>query len=249
MSELKNETSRVVDECKIALKQTLNRLEKTHESDEWEENEDLLAAVEDVQKIYEMLKTQSFVNDNDNYDNKEQLTETIAVLQSCIVYFDENNQYGFALKQILPVGNYVWMNRNGNNDGPLDVQTLVDILDRQTKKLRANKKARVVDFYACVDINLPDDCSSADLQREEEFNLLVRNRVPEVQNFTEKMLCAKRLEYKSRGNKYKSISLYKKLMSDTEPLKKYWLHSSILKTGIENGWRVTKVHNALTFTA
>ena len=212
--------------------------------------------VEEVQKLYELLKTQSFDdydaaadNDDDSDAYKKRLVETIAILQSCIIYFDENNQYGFALKQILPFGNYMWLKGNERNDGPVDVQTLVDILREQTRRLRENKKVRVVDFYTCVDIHLPDDCSKADLQREEEFNLMVRNRVPEVQNFTEKMLRLKRMEYKARGGKYKSISLYKKLMSGTEPLKKYWIHSSILKTGLENGWRVTKVHNVLTFTA
>ena len=121
-----------------------------------------------------------------------------------------------------------------------------EILAEQTIKLREDKKARVVDFYTCVDIHLPDTCSKADLQREEEFNLLVRNQVPEVYNFTEKMLRSKRSEYKLKNNKYKSISLYKKLMSGTAPIMKYWIHSPILKTALQNGWKVTRVHNTLT---
>ena len=182
--------------------------------------------------------------------NGEEMIETICVLQSCIIYFDENNQYGCALKQILPIGNYVWLNHSLNTPGrDVTVETLKDILETETVQLRADKKARVVDFYTCVDIQLPDTCSTADLQREEEFNLLVRNQVPEVYNFTEKMLCAKRNEYKLRSNKYTSLSLYKKLMSGTTPQMKYWVHSSMLKTALNNGWKVTRVHNTLTFSS
>ena len=107
----------------------------------------------------------------------------------------------------------------------------------------------MVDCYACVDIELSPDCSTADIRREEEFNLLARNQVPQVYNFSEKMLRARRCEYKMMEGKYKSLQLYKKPMSSVAPLKRYWVHSSMLKVAFNNGWRVTKVHNILTFTA
>ena len=79
--------------------------------------------------------------------------------------------------------------------------------------------------------------------------MLVRNQVPEVYNFTEKMLRAKRSKYKMKSDKYKNITLYKKLMSGTAPLIKYWIHSAMVKTALNNGWKITRVHNTLTFTA
>ena len=243
---LKEETHRVIKECKSTLEANLTRLEKLHEADEIEEDKTLLEAVENVQKMYEVLKTQSFAKPQ---ATSEEMIEIICILQSCIIYFDENNQYGCALKQILPIGNYVWLNYSNITGKEINVSTLEEILAEQTIKLREDKKSRVVDFYTCVDIHLPGTCSKADLQREEEFNLLVRNQVPEVYNFTEKMLRSKRSEYKLKNNKYKSISLYKKLMSGTAPIMKYWIHSSILKTALQNGWKVTRVHNTLTFTA
>ena len=245
VESLKEETYRVVKECKRALKATLSRLREVHEANEIEEDTKVLEAVEQMQGMYEILKTQSFVKSE---VTSEELIETICVLQSCIIYFDENNQYGYALKQILPVGNYVWLNYS-QVTGRVTIEKLQEILAEQTRKLRADRKARVVDFYTCVDIILPDTCSKADLQREEEFNLLVRNKVPEVFNFTEKMLRSKRNEYVLKGDKYRSISLYKKLMSGTEPIMKYWIHSSMLKIALTNGWKVVRVHNTLAFTA
>ena len=243
---LKEETHRVIKECKSTLENTLTKLREVHEVGEVEDDQKLLDAVQQVQDMYELLKTQAFVKPN---VTSEEMIETICVLQSCIIYFDENNQYGSALKQILPIGNYVWLNYSKKTGGDVQVETLVKILADQTIKLRADKKARVVDFYTCVDLILPNTCSKADLQREEEFNLLVRNQVPEVYNFTEKMLRSKRNEYKLRSNRYTSLSLYKKVMSGTAPQMKYWIHSSILKTALNNGWKVTRVHNTLTFTA
>ena len=73
--------------------------------------------------------------------------------------------------------------------------------------------------------------------------------MPQVYNFTEKMLRSKGSEYKLKDNKYKGISLYKKLMSGTAPITKYWLHSSMLKTALQNGWKVKRVYNTLAFTA
>ena len=245
VESLKEETYRVVKECKRALKATLSRLREVHEANEIEEDTKVLEAVEQMQGMYEILKTQSFVKSE---VTSEELIETICVLQSCIIYFDENNQYGYALKQILPVGNYVWLNYS-QVTGRVTIEKLQEILAEQTRKLRADRKARVVDFYTCVDIILPDTCSKADLQREEEFNLLVRNKVPEVFNFTEKMLRSKRNEYVLKGDKYRSISLYKKLMSGTVPIMKYWIHSSMLKIALTNGWKVVRVHNTLAFTA
>ena len=246
LQEMRKETYRVLEECKQTLRENLDSLRKTHEEDEIETDTELMEAVEQIQQLYTTLKTQAFVDVEEA--TEEQLTELIVVLQSCIIYFDENNQYGYALKQILPIGNYVWLNYNKDGN-EIKVETLEEILAEQTTKLRADKKARVVDFYTCVDVHLPEDCSKDNLQCEEEFNLLVRNQVPEVYNFPEKMLRAKRCEYKLKADKYKNISLYKKLMSGTAPLTKYWIHSSILKTSLLNGWRVTRVHNTLTFVA
>ena len=163
LKALKEETYQVVEDWKRALETNLNRLKELHDADEIEEDEKLLEAVENVQRMYEVLKTQSFVKPE---ATSEELLETICVLQSCIIYFDENNQYGHALKQILPIGNYVWLNYSSKG-GDVNVSTLEEILEEQTRKLREDKKARVVDFYTSVDIHLPEDCSKADLQREE----------------------------------------------------------------------------------
>ena len=82
--------------------------------------------------MYEILKTQSFVSEQ---STREDMTELICILQSCIIYFDENNQYGYALKQILPVGNYVWLNYNANGS-EISASTLKEMLAEQTKKIR-----------------------------------------------------------------------------------------------------------------
>ena len=81
------------------------------------------------------------------------------------------------------------------------------------------------------------------------FKTNILTQVPQVYNFTEKMLLSKRSEYKLKDGKYKTISLYKKLMSGTAPMRRYWIHSSILNMALNNGWKVTKVYNTLTFTA
>ena len=155
----------------------------------------------------------------------------------------QNNQYGRALKQILPVGNYAWLKT-------ATVKTLVDILAKQKSNLKSDPKSRVVDFFACVNIELDQKtCSSADLQREEEFNLLVRNQTPNVFNYTEKMLRVARREYSKIPGKYTSVATHKKLMSGTKPMLCYWAHSSIIDLALKNGWKITNVHNVLTFTA
>ena len=97
-------------------------------------------------------------------------------------------------------------------------------------------------------MHLPDDCSSSDRQREEEFNQLVRNMVPNVFHYTEKMLRSKRSAYARQPGRYKAIPLYKKLMSGTAPLKRYWIHSLIINLALANGWKITRIHNTLTFT-
>lgn len=240
LNAIRADVRRVTKDCKQKLRENLKRLNEEYSSEEIESNKDMLDAVENLQRFYENLKNrETTIQDMDN----KSLSEFLVVLQSCLIYYDENNQYGRALKQILPVGNYVWLARD------VTVGTLVEILDKQKADLKRNTKSRVIDFYTCVDIELPADCSNSDRQREEEFNLLVRNQTPNVFNYTEKMLRIKRCEYVRRPGKYKSIALCKKLMSGTAPTHRYWIHSSILNLALTNGWKVTAVHNTLTFTA
>ena len=202
--------------------------------------------IEDTQRLYETLKDCAFQGGENLKDDEEFLM----LLQSCIIYFDENNQYGYALKQTLPIGNYMWMTYDEESRGDIKPQTLIDILKQQRRKLEENPKASIVDFYACVNISLhTDECTKSEMQRGEEFNLLVRNKVPEVYNFTEKMLCTKRCEYSRRKDVFKKIPTYKKLISGVEPLKNYWVHSSILREALLDGWTIDKVSNTLVFTA
>ena len=227
LKEFQKEVCRVVEECKKKLKRYTEQLKQGFQPEEMESNKDLLQAVIDLQKFYEEIKTRET---EINVTSKECLYEFVVVLQSCLIYFDENNQYGQALKQILPVGNYVWLNKNVNE------KMLFEILHKQEEDLKRNKKVRVVDFYTCVDIELPENADNLDIQREEEFNLLVRNIVPNVFNYTEKQLRSKRSEYLRQPGKYKVIPMYKKLMSGTAPMKRYWIHSSLINLAIQNGW-------------
>ena len=240
LNSIREEVRRVTSDCKHKLRENLEKLNEEYSAEEIESNKDLLDAVANLQKFHENLKNRET---NIQHMDETSLSEFMVVLQSCLIYYDENNQYGRALKQILPVGNYAWLARD------VTVETLVGILDKQKTDLKGNAKARVVDFYACVDIELPTDCSNSDRQREEEFNLLVRNQTPNVFNYTEKMLRIKRCEYVRKPGKYKSVPLYKKLISGTSQMRRYWIHSSLLKMALTNGWKVTAVYNTLTFTA
>lgn len=226
LEAIKEEVRRVTKECKGKLRQNLKRLREECNSGEIESDNNLLDNVENLQRFYENLKNrETRIQDMD----EKSLSAFLIVLQSCMIYYDENNQYGRALKQILPVGNYVWL--------ALDVtaETLVEILDKQKADLKKNEKSRVIDFFTCVDIELPADCSTSDRQREEEFNLLVRNQTPNVFNYTEKMLRVKRCEYVRKPGKYKNIATTRKLMSGTSPMRRYWIHSSLLNLALRNG--------------
>ena len=108
-----------------------------------------------------------------NSEELKENTKVVSILQSALIYYDENNQYGYALKQILPVGNYSWI--YCNQDGTcLTQQFLEHVLAKQKLDLKNNPKACVIDFYANVDIELPTDCTAEQLQKAEELNLLER---------------------------------------------------------------------------
>ena len=87
---LKEETYRVVEDCKLAFENNLVRLRELQEADNFEEDEKILEAVENIKKLYEILKAKYFV---DFQSTSAELTETICILQSCITCFEENNQY------------------------------------------------------------------------------------------------------------------------------------------------------------
>ena len=231
LDTLKDETHKVIEHCKVKLKETLGGLKEQNQEQEIERDEKVLEAVENLKKNYKHIKTKEFEVSAEFSTPSEMM---IYVLQSCIIYLDENNQYGNALKQIMSVGNYTWINTTSDGDH-VDLSTLEKILATQANKLREDKKARVVDFYTCVVIELSVDCSKADLQRKEEFNLFAHNQVLQVCNFTEKMLRYKMSEYKLKDGTYKCVSLYNKLMSGTVPMKRYWIHSSILNMPVKNG--------------
>ena len=130
------------------------------------------------------------MDENQLSEELKENTEVVSILQSALIYYDENNRYGYALKQILPVGNYSWI--YCNQDGTcLTQQFLEHVLAKQKLDLKNNPKARVIDFYANVDIELPTDCTAEQLQKAEELNLLVRNTTPKLQNYSEKMLRTK----------------------------------------------------------
>ena len=59
----------------------------------------------------------------------------------------------------------------------------------------------------------------------------------------------KAIQYVKKPGKYKSITVNKKLISGTSPLSRYWIHSSILNLALNNGWKITNVHNTLSFVA
>ena len=240
LNEVKQETLRVMQECKKKLEELIEEKEELNlPENELETDEFLIDSVGQMQQFYEMVKIKEC--SVTTATNTTDLEEFILVLQTILVHYDENNQYGNSLKQILPVGNYCWLKS-------VSIDILKEILVEQKFKLKRNKKTRVVDFYACVDMHLPDDCASTDRQREEEFNLLVRNMVPNVFHYTEKMLRSKRSAYAEQPGRYKALSLYKKFMSGTAPLKRYWIHSLIVNLALTNGWKITRIHNALTFT-
>ena len=243
----REESRRVVKESKEKTLEFLRLIIAEQLQDEKSQNTpEQNAEVEETQRLYETLKDCAFEGGEDLKEDEEFLM----LLQSCIIYFDKNNQYGYALKQTLPVGNYMWMRYDKETGGSVKPQTLVDILNQQRRKLEANPKATIVDFYTCVNINLhTDTCTKSEMKRGEEFNLLVRNKVPEVYNFTEKMLTTKRCEYVRQKNVYKKIPTYSKLISGVEPLKNYWIHSSILREALLDGWTIDKVCNTLVFSA
>ena len=249
--KLKEEVFATITGCKEAQSRHLEEISQD-EYREWESTDAAKFAkmtdhVSQIEEIYERARTSAFRLPDKQTKEGEEL-ETIAVLQSSIVYMDENNQYGNALKNILPIGNFTFVTCYADGT-PLDQAFIEHLLQQQDNNLKRNRKARVLDFFACVDIELPENCSPEQLQRAEEFNLLVRNRIPKVTNFTEKMLRNKRLEYKNKEGKYTSLSLNKKLMCGTEKLKSYFCHSAMLNSALLDGWKITKVHNLVAFGA
>ena len=154
-----------------------------------------------------------------------------------MLYFDENNQYGRALKRPLPVGNYCWMIRP-------TAKALKEIMCE--KKRREDDGQRVVDFFGCVDLELPDDCSPEDRQCEEEFNLLVANDTPNAFKFSEQQTRTVRsTRQEDRQNKVQVAE--QETDVGEERHNNYWLHSSLLGMALANGWRITRVRNAVMF--
>ena len=228
------EIERVVVECNgkipITTTTTVNIVEE-EEQEKKKKDVDANRLLRSVTEEYAELKK----NGRLLAENLDPATEALVVfLQNTMLYFDENNQYGGALKRPLPVGNYCWMIQP-------TAKALKEIMCE--KKRREDYGQRVVDFFACVDLELPDDCSPQDRQCEEEFNLLVASDTPNAFKFSEKLLGNKREPYvrrdkKTGKTKYKSLSLNKKLMSGVERRNNYWLHSSLLGMALTNGWRI-----------
>ena len=244
VKEIALDIKRVSEDCKVKLEKIKEDLCSEMKQTGSTDNEELVNIANQLETFYDALKSRELEDAFDNSRDKDdkEIYEHFLALQTCLFYYDENNQYGRALKQILPVGNYAWNNT-------ANIHTLTSILNKQKNDLLKNPKARVVDFYACVNIELPKGVASDHLTREEEFNLLVKNETPNVFNYTEKMLRVKRQEYARKPGKYKAIPTYKKLMSGTKPMFNYWIHSAILNMALKNGWVVTKVLNTITFTA
>ena len=215
LKEIAEDIITVSEDCKEKLDKIKKNLRAEMETTGYLDNEELINVADQLELFYELLKGRELGGAlREDGEKDKEIYEHFLALQTCLFYYDENNQYGRALKQILPVGNYVW-----NNSANID--TLVEILEKQKNDILENPKARVVDFYTCVNIELPDDVSPEHLQREEEFNLLVKNETPNVFNYTEKMLRVKRSEYVRKPGKFKAIPTYKKLMSGTKPLFSY----------------------------
>ena len=127
------------------------------------------------------------MDENQLSEELKENTEVVSILQSALIYYDENNRYGYALKQILPVGNYSWI--YCNQDGTcLTQQFLEHVLAKQKLDLKNNPKACVIDFYANVDIELPTDCTAEQLQKAEELNLL------ESASYKTKPICLQKRE-------------------------------------------------------
>ena len=105
LNEVKQETLRVVQECKKKLEQLIEEKEELNlPENELETDEVLIDSVVQMQQFYEMVKIKEC--SVTTATNTTDLEEFILILQTILVHYDENNQYGNSLKQILPVGNY-----------------------------------------------------------------------------------------------------------------------------------------------
>lgn len=172
------------------------------------------------------------------------------------LYYDENNQYGYALSKPLPIGSYIWL-RNAS------AEHLNKLLKEKERRLEMHgADTPVYDFFTCVDIELPTpndatvlgdgatvDNSEGDIRREELFNLLVRNMKPDVFAYSEQMLRCSREEYAKKSKKFKQINTHNKMISGVAPLRQYWVHSSMIARALANGWKITRVYQTLAYVA
>ena len=164
------------------------------EKDEWQKfdgnRQQMLEEFERLQSEHvDMMKmVKNVIEEKCSGDASKLDDEVIAVRQACLMYMDENNNYGSALKKPLPVANFTFVRPEpGKGEGgKLDEKFLVDIYREQQKELERFPDGKVIDYYCCVDLELPDTATQSKKMRAADFNVLVRNQLPDLKKLFRK---------------------------------------------------------------
>lgn len=164
--------------------------------------------------------------------------------QTRILYLDANNLYGWAMSQVLPLGDYEWMMR-----GASDVKGLIDFVSGHTERipdLNSFDEEAIVEaimmlddegergYLLEVDLEYPDEIHD----KLNDYPVCPEKKVPVPSNFTEK---------ETTRLKANASERVEKLICDLEPKQKYVIHYRNLKQALQLGVRLTGLHRIISF--
>lgn len=139
-----------------------------------------------------------------------------------MIYLDCRSMYGFALKQPLPVGDYVWLT------------------DAEVKSFDiARQPTHGIGYIAEVDIEFPTEVHDY----LAEFPPLATHSYPNPDEWSDYQR-----QLAEKTGQIKTALKTPKLLSDLRPKQHYVAHVKLLKTCLQLGAKVTRVHRILQFT-
>ena len=134
-----------------------------------------------------------------------------------IMYLDANNLYGWAMSQLLPIGNFRWENSNNFNQ-----DIILNLYD-------AGERG----YYFEVDLEYPKELH--DLHND--YPMAPENIKGEYSPFMKKLIS----EHDAKEDKSK------KLIPNLNNKTKYGVHYRLLKFYLSHGIKLTKIHKVVSF--
>ena len=157
---------------------------------------------------------------------EEGLTKRIIAF---IEMYDENNQYGGAMTQPLPYGNYRVRT---------DLKSYKKMVDHYATRKETS-------YCACVDMYLPDELhDNRDLMMLSMLVAAEKTKPEELSSL--QLLHLRRRNAKNTG--FLKLNLTeKRAISSFRPKKHIWEVECLLSQHVKNGWIVTKVYSVLEY--